>query len=93
MGDRSAHDVGSKAPEDEASVAQETEEAGGTEVQEGFETSRRRVGEGGPNRMYFFLCFVRSLLLFFLVDMGRRRRWDTPSMTLVPSGGRKWVYL
>ena len=39
MGDRSAHDVGSKAPEDEAPVAQGTEEAGGTEVKEGFETS------------------------------------------------------
>ena len=59
MGDCSTHDVGSKAPEDEAPVAQETEEVGGTEVKEQFETSPEE-GRGGeqPDRMYFFLCFV-----------------------------------
>ena len=62
MGDRSAHGVGSKAPEDEAPVAQETE-AGGTEVKEGFETSPEEGrGGGGPDRMYFFPPLFRSLL-------------------------------
>ena len=50
---------GSKAPEDGAPVAQEMEEAGGTEVKEGFEASLEE-GRGGerPDRMHFFLCFV-----------------------------------
>ena len=59
MGDHSAHNVGSKAPEDEVLVAQVTEEVGGTEVKEGFETSMEEGrGGGGPDRMYFFFCFV-----------------------------------
>ena len=44
MGDRCAHDVGSKAPKDGAPVARGTEEMGRTEVKEGFETSPKEGG-------------------------------------------------
>ena len=80
MGDRGAHDVESKAPEDEAPVAQETEEAGGTKIKEGFETSRRRVWEGEDQAECTF-SFV-SFLLLLLADLGRRSCWDTPTMML-----------
>ena len=54
----------------------------------------RSRGGGGPDRVCcFFYCFVRSLFLLSLAVMGRRSRWDTPTMTASPSGGRKWVYL